>query len=90
MGASLDQRAFARTQSFTSKAVAVLVLYWVFWLPGLIANIVFYREARRMERLADASLPGTGCLAVMLMLNLGLIILGSAVAVCVLSSFRTG
>jgi dolichol kinase len=37
-------------QSFTTKAVIVLALYWAFWIPGLIANIVFLREATKLKR----------------------------------------
>lgn len=62
-GPGIDpQVAQARMQSYTSKAVIALVLYFVLWIPGLIANILFYSEAKRMERIAGNSLPGAGCL----------------------------
>ena len=75
-------------QSFTTKAVLVLVLYWMFWIPGLIANYLFYREARQTERIAGTSLPGTGCLAVMLGFNVVLLLAGLIVAACLVSSIH--
>jgi len=88
MNNSLDKRSAARMQSFTTKAVAVLVLYWVLYLPGLIANVIFYREAKRMEHIADADIPGTGCLATMLWSNIVLIVLGVAIAILLRASMR--
>jgi len=88
MDNSLDQRSAARMQNFTTKSVAVLVLYWVLYFPGLIANVIFYREAKRMERIADADLPGTGCLATMLWSNIVLITLGIAIAILLLVSVK--
>jgi hypothetical protein len=34
-------RQAAATRSYTTPAVITLVLYFVLWLPGLIANIVY-------------------------------------------------
>lgn len=36
--------------SFTWKAFAALVLYWIFWFPGLTATIMFLNEAKAEER----------------------------------------
>jgi len=90
MAISLQERAAARLQSFTTKAVVVLVLYWMFWIPGFIANAVFYNEAKRMERISDESLPGTGCLAAMLWLNAPLIAIGVIAGLCFLSLLTSG
>lgn len=69
--------ALAATKSYTTSAVIVFLLYWLFWLPGLIFNLVYLRDARRMERLAGTSLPGAGCLTIMLAVNLiGLVLVG--------------
>ncbi len=55
--------------SFTSKAILTLILYFVLYIPGLIANFVFWNEARRIkERTGDAP-EGYGCLASMLILQ---------------------
>jgi hypothetical protein len=42
------------------------VLYFVLWLPGLIANIVYGLNARRDERLIGRAPDGKGCLVAML------------------------
>lgn len=65
-----SERAAARMKSYTGSAVLVFILYWLFWLPGLIANYMFYNEAKRMERIAGQSLPGVGCLSLLLWLNI--------------------
>ena len=62
--------ATARMKSYTGAATATLLLYVVLWLPGLIANFLFYRAAQRAERLAGKMLPGVGWLIVMLWANL--------------------
>lgn len=64
------KRLAAQMKSYVGPAVLVFFLYWIFWLPGFIVNWVFYREAKEMQRIAGQGLPGTGCLAVMLCLNL--------------------
>ena len=90
MAISSEHRAAARLQSFTTKAVAVLVLYFVMWLPGFIANAVFYNEAKNTKREAGQGLPGTGCLAVMLWLNVALLAIGLIAAACFLSGLHVG
>ena len=59
------ERAVARTKSYTGAAVLTFVLYWLLWLPGFIVNVIYYREAKRMERVAGQNLPGVGCLSIM-------------------------
>jgi hypothetical protein len=59
------ERALARTKSYTGAAIAVFVLYSLAYLPGLIFNLMYLREARRMEQIAGQELPGTGCLSSM-------------------------
>ena len=70
------QRVAASMKSYTGPAVLVLILYLFLLLPGLIANILYYKEARRMQRIAGHGLPGVGCLAVMLWLGLASLVLG--------------
>lgn len=73
-------------RSFTNSAVIVLVLYFILWLPGFIANLLYLREARQAENAADQNLPGTGCLTWMfylfgllpLVVGIGLILLTTA------------
>jgi len=38
------------------------VLYCVLWVPGLIANIVFLREANAVQRETGVAPAGRGCL----------------------------
>jgi hypothetical protein len=68
--------AAARAKSYTGPAILVLVLYLLMWLPGFIANILYYSDAKQTQRVAGYSLPGTGCLAVMLWLNVASLVLG--------------
>jgi hypothetical protein len=61
-----DHRRIAMAgSSFTGKAVITLVLYWIFYVPGLIANILFYKEAREVKRVTGRAPQGMGCLSVM-------------------------
>lgn len=57
-----EQRWAAMTRSAVTPAVVTMVLYLVLWLPGLLANVVFWREASHTERLLGRSPEGTGCL----------------------------
>lgn len=58
----------ARNRSFTGTAVLVFLLYWFFWIPGFIVNIISYNEAKRVQRVAGQSPAGLGCLTAMLIL----------------------
>ena len=64
------ERVVARMKSYTGPAVLVFFLYLLFWFPGLVVNIIYYREAKKMEKLASHTLPGVGCLSIMLWLNI--------------------
>ena len=56
------RRFAAEQRSFTTPAVITLVLYVVLWLPGLIANIVYLRDAKQVERVTGRAPEGMGCL----------------------------
>lgn len=62
------ERIAASNKSYTGAAVLTFLLYWLFWLPGFIVNILYYNEAKRTARVAGHSLPGMGCLSIMLVL----------------------
>jgi hypothetical protein len=49
-------------RSYFGQAVLVLVLYWVFYLPGLIANFVYLHDARRYKERTGDDADGIGCL----------------------------
>ncbi len=88
MSISPQEQSLARVQSFTTKSVAVIALYWLGWLPGFIANIVFFVEAKRTARAAGKHLPGTGCLGIMLVLNIVLLVIGLAFLALLFASIR--
>jgi hypothetical protein len=67
-GAPPGWAPYPRRESFTTRAVITAVLYWFFWLPGFIANLVWYFEARGIERDTGQAPSGKGCLLAMLFL----------------------
>jgi len=67
--ASEMERAMARSKSYVSSAIITLIAYAVFWLPGVIFNIMYLNEARRNQKIAGQSLPGVGCLWILLIIN---------------------
>lgn len=69
MDMGIDMRGMAGDGSYTRTAIIVALLYLVFWIPGLVANITYYREAIRAEDRCGHKLPGTGWLSVMLWLG---------------------
>lgn len=60
-----DEVRIARSKSYTNAVVICLVLYFVLWIPGVIANNIYYNEGRRMEELAGHELPGVATLGTM-------------------------
>ena len=52
--------------SYTNKAIIALVLTWLLWIPGVIANVMFLNEAKADERKYGQSLPGVGCLTALI------------------------
>jgi hypothetical protein len=57
-----EQRRAAMTRSYLTPAIITMVLYLVLWLPGLIANIIYWQSASRDQRLSGHSPEGKGCL----------------------------
>ena len=61
-----DHRQIAMAgKSFTGPAIITLVLYFIFWIPGLIANVLYYKEAKEVQRVTGHSPQGMGCLSAM-------------------------
>lgn len=72
--------AMARQRSFVGAAVAVFILYWFCYLPGLLFNIMWLSEAGKVRRIIGAPPAGTGCLQSMLLIgSIPLIFFGFAV-----------
>lgn len=71
-----EYRRFAAAQrSFTTPAVITLVLYFVPWLPGLVANIVYWQEANNVQRITGHVPEGKGCLVALFWVFLALPVL---------------
>lgn len=83
------KRVAAQMKSYTGPAILVFILYWLFYLPGFIANYIYYREAQRMERIAGHGLPGAGCLAFMFWINAASIIAVLVLALLAVCAFLT-
>ena len=91
-----ERRRAAASRDYTTPAVLTLVLYFVMWLPGLIANIIYFMQASEDEKLAGHPPRGKGCLLALLIVWIAGPLL-MAVAGCVLfallggvSTVRTG
>ncbi len=56
------RRQRAMTRSYITPAVITMVLYLVLWLPGLIANIIYWQSASRDQQLSGHAPEGKGCL----------------------------
>lgn len=50
------------TKSYTTPAIITLVLYIFFWIPGLIANVVYLLEANKTKSITGVNPDGYGCL----------------------------
>jgi hypothetical protein len=66
------QRA-AAARDYTTPAVITLILYFVCWLPGVIANVIYYLQAQRDEAMIGRPPQGKGCLLALLLVFNGLI-----------------
>lgn len=60
--AQMSSYATAPTKSYTNAAVIVLILYFVLWLPGFIANSMYLSEANQAEKETGKQLPGVQAL----------------------------
>lgn len=65
-------RQAAALRSYTTPAMITLALYFLFWIPGVIANIVYLVAANDDRRKSGLDPQGRGCL---LMLGIVFILL---------------
>lgn len=63
-------RLLASQKSFVGAAVVVFFLYWLFYLPGLIFNYIWIKDAEKVKKAAGTSPSGLGCLYVMFIIGL--------------------
>ncbi len=59
-------RQAAALRSYTTPAILTLVLYFLLWIPGLIANIVYLNAANNDRRVSGIDPQGRGCLQALL------------------------
>lgn len=64
-GVTEKDREQARMKSYTVHVIIVIILYLFLFIPGLIANVIFHNEGKRMEIIAGQPLPGVGALGFM-------------------------
>lgn len=69
------KRALASQKSYVTPALITFVLYCVFYIPGLIFNIIFLNEAEKTARIAGEKPSGMGCLQVMLYIQALVVVL---------------
>ncbi|MGE0636584.1 MAG: hypothetical protein AB7G44_11085 [Bacteroidia bacterium] len=63
------EKAIAKLQNFIGAAVLTFFLYLIFYIPGLIINILYLLEAKRIEKIAGQKPAGYGCLIALLILG---------------------
>ena len=76
-----EKRRAAAGKDYTTPAVITLILYLVFWLPGMIANVVYWKQASRDQALTGHAPDGKSCLLSLFIVFTGLPVL----ALCVLA-----
>jgi len=64
------ERAIARQKNYVGAAVLTFLLYLVFFLPGLLANLLYLSAARKAAKAAGRAPTGIGCLWIMLILGI--------------------
>lgn len=69
-----------RMRSFRWQAFFALILYFPFFLPGLIANIIWWNQARSLEAATGIAPRGKGCLTVLLVCAVIMMLLSVGVA----------
>lgn len=84
-----ERRRVAATRDYTSPAILTLVLYFVMWLPGLIANIIYFMQASEDEKLTGHAPQGKGCLLAMLIVWVALPILIVLIGCAMFAVFGT-
>ncbi len=68
-----------RRSNYIGWAILTWVLYYVFWLPGFVTNIIVWRSARRSQRVTGLRPVGKGCLFWLFVWGIGSLLLGLAV-----------
>jgi hypothetical protein len=69
MGRELEV-ALAAQKSFTGRAFITWILYWIFYVPGLVMNLVWWNEAKSVKKVTGRSPSGMGCLTFLLIVHI--------------------
>lgn len=64
------EQAMAAYSNFYGRAVVVFLLYWILYLPGLIANVWWLHQAGRTRKAIGYPPGGIGCLQWLLLFGL--------------------
>ena len=67
-----ERRRAAVGRDYTTPAIITLVLYFVLWIPGIIANVVYFMQASQDEKITGHAPQGKGCLLAMLIALAGI------------------
>lgn len=70
------QRMAAAGRSYMTPAIITLVLYWLLWIPGFIANLIYLNAANEDRHTSGVEPQGRGCLIALLVVFVALPILG--------------
>lgn len=74
--------ALAASKSYYGPALISLALYWIlFWIGGLIANIVYLNSAYNAKKVSGKSPEGLGCLWILILVH---VVLPLVAGVCFL------
>ena len=68
-GYSDFEKAMARQKSYIGPAVITFILYGLFYIPGLIVNLLYMKDARRIAEIAGQKPSGYSCLKVLFILG---------------------
>ena len=64
------EKAIASQKSFIGSSIIVFLLYWVFYIPGLIVNYLYLKEAEKVKKITGEEPPGSGCLSILFLLGI--------------------
>ena len=83
------EKAIARQKSYIGPAILTFFVYWLFYLPGLIVNLLYLKDANRTARVAGQKPSGYGCLIVLFILGIFPFIITVLLALALLGGSTT-
>ena len=64
------QKAIAAQKSYIGPSIITFILYWLFYLPGLIVNLMYIGDANRTAKIAGQKPSGYGCLIALMIFGI--------------------